>query len=179
MPAFASFVSPGPTTDANGQSCVDSASVYDSSLFGCNEGDQEVTFSVSHVSGDNLLLAAPVLFPNGTLSFCIVPDSCGEAECSALFSVVLSDDGDSEAGGSNRSEAVSFRLFVEAVNTPPSFDLTSSVVEVYEDSGLQVRDGFAFNISSGPPSESAQQLTFFVSNDASLFSEVPSISTDG
>ncbi|MBT7580401.1 MAG: hypothetical protein HN633_16675, partial [Candidatus Marinimicrobia bacterium] len=85
-------------------------------------------------------------------------------------------------GGANQSEDQTFNINVTSINDAPSFT-TGSDEDVLEDSGLlnahTVTD-WATSISSGPPDESGQTLSFNVSNDNnSLFSVQPAIDPTG
>jgi hypothetical protein len=66
-----------------------------------------------------------------------------------------------------------------AVNTAPSFTKGPDQT-VLEDAGEQRVDGWVQELSRGPEGESGQQLTFLVTSDnESLFSVLPAISSDG
>jgi CSLREA domain-containing protein len=84
----------------------------------------------------------------------------------------------------NRSGGVSssktFSVTVNSVNDAPSFTKGADRT-VNENDGAQTVNGWATNISPGAPNESAQALTFQITNNsnASLFSAGPAISPSG
>jgi CSLREA domain-containing protein/uncharacterized repeat protein (TIGR01451 family) len=83
-----------------------------------------------------------------------------------------------DANGGNANATVT--ITVTAVNDPPSFTKGADQT-VLEDAGPQTVTNWATNISAGPPDESAQTLTFNVTNNtnASLFSAQPAIDSAG
>jgi hypothetical protein len=90
----------------------------------------------------------------------------------ALITITVTD-----SQGASASE--SFILKVNPVNDPPSF-LAGPNQSLLEDAGPQVVSNWATAISAGPADEAGQGLSFFVSNDNStLFSEQPSVTSDG
>lgn len=65
------------------------------------------------------------------------------------------------------------------VNQAPSFTKGANLT-VSQGAGLQTVNGWATNISPGPPGEAGQQLTFLISVDkTNLFSQQPAISSTG
>jgi hypothetical protein len=70
---------------------------------------------------------------------------------------------------------------VSAVNDAPSFDLPANPNQtVDEDAGAQTVSGFATNVLAGAADESAQVVSFAVTNDNNaLFSNQPAISPSG
>ena len=93
----------------------------------------------------------------------------------------------------NGSETITFRatdpgpafdedaavFTVTAVNDPPSFNSGGNQI-VSEDAGLQTVNGWATSINAGPANESAQILTFNVTNNNNgLFSVQPAINSSG
>lgn len=88
------------------------------------------------------------------------------------FSLVAND-------GTTDSVAATVTITVTAVNDAPSFTKGADQ-SVAEDSGAKTVAGFATGISPGPADESAQAVSFAVTNDNNaLFSAQPSISPDG
>src|SRR4029079_18341060 len=73
-----------------------------------------------------------------------------------------------------------FTITVNPVNDAPSF-IKGADQTVNEDAGAQTVNTWATNLSAGPPNESAQSLTFLITNNsnAALFSVQPSVSSDG
>ena len=77
--------------------------------------------------------------------------------------------------GTVDSDAATVSVSVDTLNDAPGFDLGADQT-VVNTAGDQTVSGFAANISAGPSDESAQTLTFTVTNDDnSLFSVQPDI----
>ncbi|MCX8155763.1 MAG: FG-GAP-like repeat-containing protein [Verrucomicrobiae bacterium] len=69
---------------------------------------------------------------------------------------------------------------VADVNDPPTFDITTNLIVVAEDSPLLTFYGFAYNISVGPPNEAGQIYRFITSNNNSgLFISQPTVRSSG
>jgi hypothetical protein len=139
-----------------------------------NETTQMLTFIVTN-NNPGLFAAQPALSSNGTLSYTPAANSNG----STLVTVELRDDGGTVRGGQDTSPPQTFRITVNAVNDPPSFtkgaDLTTA-----EDSGPHTIVAWASNIRAGPPNETAQTLTFLVTNDnGALFAVEPALGNSG
>ena len=106
-------------------------------------------------SGDDFLIYTPSADFNG----------------SDNFSYTISDGTD--------TATANVTLQVLAVNDAPRFTIGANQT-VSQTAGSQVLAGFVTNISAGPPDESAQTLTFFVSaNSPAAFAAQPTISLDG
>ena len=141
---------------------------------GPREGGQSVTFSVSN---DNAALfsAPPQIQPNGTLTYTPAAGATGLA----TVTVRAVDDGGTSGGGTDTSAPQTFTIEVTAVNNAPSFTAGADQ-SVLEDSGAQTVAGWATGISPGPASESAQAVTFSVSNSSpALFSAQPQVQPGG
>ena len=90
----------------------------------------------------------------------------------------LEDDGENGGffGDSSVSDAYTLTINSVEINDAPSFTAGADQTAI-EDSGSHVIANWATLISAGPSNESAQTLSFEVSNDnAALFEEGPSIS---
>ncbi|HEX8619611.1 MAG TPA: Ig-like domain-containing protein, partial [Thermoanaerobaculia bacterium] len=121
-----------------------------------------------------LFSVQPSIAPNGTLTYTPAANANG----SAVVTVTLTDDGGTANGGVNTSATQSFTITVSAVNDDPSFTGGGDVT-VLEDSGAYSA-AWATSISAGPADESAQTVSFNVSNDNSaLFASQPAISASG
>jgi hypothetical protein len=102
----------------------------------------------------------------------------GNANGSATVTVAIKDDGGTSDGGVDQSDGQTFTITVTPVNDAPSF--AGSNQTALEDSGAQTVTGWAMVLSAGPADESAQTLSFGVSNDNNtLFSTQPAVSTGG
>lgn len=84
------------------------------------------------------------------------------------------------ANGASGSASSTFTLTINPVNDAPSFTKGPDQ-SVNENSGGQIVNNWATNISSGPADESGQTLTFQVTGNtnAPLFSTAPAISANG
>ena len=81
--------------------------------------------------------------------------------------------------GNARAAAATVNLTVTAVNDPPSFTKGADQSGL-ANAGAQTVTGWATAISAGPADESAQTLTFHVSNNnSSLFSVPPAVAANG
>ncbi len=139
-----------------------------------DESGQALTFIVSN---DNhaLFSIEPDVAANGTLTYTVAANTQG----SANVTVVLQDNGGTANGGADSSALQTFTITVMAVNSAPAFTKGADQT-VREDDGAQSVPGWATAISAGPPDESAQLVTFYVSNNnVALFSAQPSIAANG
>ena len=138
------------------------------------EATQAVTFTVGN-DNSGLFSVAPAVAPDGTLTFTPAPDANG----SATVTVTAHDDGGTANGGSDTSAPRTFTLTVDPVNDAPSFSKgpNQGGVSLF---GPQTVSGWATAISAGPSNESAQTVTFVVSNDnPGLFTAQPAIAPNG
>lgn len=142
-----------------------------------NESSQSALgWSVSNLtqtSGNLTFTTAPVVDTAGNLFYEPAPDTNG----TATFQLTVQDNG----GGSDTSAlAGPFTITVTAVNDVPSFSAGPTVTVPWA-SGAQSIAGWATGISAGPTDESAQVLTFTVTNNsnAALFSAQPAVSGAG
>jgi hypothetical protein len=79
---------------------------------------QKVTFTVT--GGSVLFAELPTIDENGTLAFSLEPNMCGNA----TFKVHLRDNGGTERGGVDVSQATTFGINVACVNDPPVFSIS-------------------------------------------------------
>jgi HD domain-containing protein/Big-like domain-containing protein len=141
-----------------------------------DESRQDVAFVVTN--GRRALFTSggqPRIAPDGTLMY----TQAANANGSATVTVRAKDDGGTSDGGEDTSPARTFTITVAPVNDPPSFTAGADQV-VPEDSGVQTIAAWATDISPGPTDESAQGVTFLVSNDnAGLFGTQPAVAPNG
>ncbi|MFM8381253.1 MAG: tandem-95 repeat protein, partial [Actinomycetota bacterium] len=131
-----------------------------------DESAQTVSFTVTATT-TSLFSVQPAVNAAGDLTFTPAPNANG----STSVSVTAVDS----AGAS--SAAQTFTLAITAVNDPPSFTGVATVT-VTEDSGSYAA-AWASSIAPGPADESGT-VTFATSGyDATLFSSVPAIATNG
>jgi CSLREA domain-containing protein len=143
---------------------------------GADESGQTLTFQVTGNTNASLFSAGPAIAADGTLSYTPAPDANG----SATITINLKDNGGTTNGGVDTSASQSFTITVNSVNDPPSFTRGADQT-VNEDAGAQTVTNWATGISAGPANESAQTVTFQVTNNtnATLFSAAPAISQTG
>ncbi len=136
-----------------------------------DEAGQTLTFSVT---GPDLSMFSqiPSVDPtSGDLTYQAAPNANG----SANFVVILSDDGGTANGGDDTSNSQLGVVTVTAVNDEPSFTAGADEL-ILEDAGLQTVSGWATGMSAGPADESSQSLTFTVTTDnPALFSQAPAV----
>ena len=139
-----------------------------------DESGEALDFIVTN-SNNSLFSIQPVINSNGFLSFTPAVNANG----SATVTVKLHDDGGTANEGVDTSAVQTFTITVNPINDAPSF--TKGVDQsVLEDCGAQTVNAWATSISKGADNESAQTLTFTVSNDNSgLFSAQPAVSATG
>ncbi|MBC8193998.1 MAG: Ig-like domain-containing protein, partial [FCB group bacterium] len=140
-----------------------------------DESGQTVEYSLSPSS----VTFANVSINSGTGEVTVT--AVGDSSGNESFTITANDGGGTANGGVETSTQT-FSLTVNSVNDEPSF-IAGSNEEILEDSGLDLFHevtGWATNISSGPPDESGQNMTFGVINYSNeLFSIQPFIYPDG
>ena len=167
-----SFTGGGDVT-VNEDSGAYSAAWASSISAGPGESGQNVTFIVTN-SNNALFAAQPAVSSSGVLTFTPAANANG----SAMVTVTLKDDGGTANGGDDTSAPQTFTIYVNAVNDAPSFTGGGDVT-VLEDSG-SYSAAWASAISAGPSNESAQTVSFNVSNNNNgLFSAQPAIDPNG
>ena len=124
-----------------------------------DESGQTLDFIVTN-DNNALFSMQPAIDGNGTLTYTPAANANG----SATVTVRLQDNGGTANGGVDTSAAQTFTITVTPVNDAPSFTKGADQT-VLEDAGAQTVAGWATAISAGPANESAQTLTFTVSND--------------
>jgi len=138
------------------------------------EASQNLSF-IFNESQKSLFSQGPVIDAKGTLIFTLANNVNGSAE----FNVKLIDDGGVENYGINESLEKKFTISIIPVNDKPSFTKGEDI-EVFEDCGPQIFNGWAKDIISGPPDELGQNISFFVStSNDNLFEQKPEISQNG
>jgi hypothetical protein len=139
-----------------------------------DEASQSVTFTTSN-SNNALFSVQPSVDASGNLTFTVAPDAFG----TATVSVTAHDDGGTANGGVDTSAAQTFILTITAVNDAPSFTKGPDV-SASSDAGAQSYVNWATSISAGPANESAQTVSFLVSNDNNAaFTAQPSVTSSG
>eukprot|EP00163_Fabomonas_tropica_P022362 TRINITY_DN38_c0_g1_i4.p1 TRINITY_DN38_c0_g1~~TRINITY_DN38_c0_g1_i4.p1 ORF type:complete len:2471 (-),score=568.38 TRINITY_DN38_c0_g1_i4:534-7946(-) len=94
---------------------------------------------------------------------------------SSTVTLSLSDNG----GGSDTSATTTFTITVNSVNDPPTFTKGTNQGATTS-TGVQTVTNWATSISPGPSDESAQTVSFTVTNDnAAIFNTPPAISPSG
>jgi len=139
-----------------------------------NESSQVLSFTVTN-DNNTLFSVQPAISPTGTLTYTLAANANGVAN----VDVVLEDDGGTANGGNDTFTTQTFTISVTAVNDAPSF-VKGADQNISEGAGAQSIAGWATAISAGPSNESAQTLSFGVTNNNnSLFSVQPAINAAG
>jgi gliding motility-associated-like protein len=139
-----------------------------------DESGQSLSFLVTN-DNNTLFSVQPAIDASGTLTFTPASDVWGEV----TVTVALQDDGGTANGGVDESAATTFTLSIQPSNKAPGFTKGADIV-VNEDAPAQSVAAWATNLSAGLASESAQSLSFLVSNDnQALFSAQPAINASG
>jgi large repetitive protein len=139
-----------------------------------NESSQTISFLVS-ADNTGLFSVQPAVASNGKLTYTLAPNANGTAN----VTVTAKDDGGTANGGIDTSPPQTFTVSVGAVNDAPSFTAgpDQTVVSL---AGAQTVPGWATNIVPGPADESAQNVTFTVTNDnPGLFAAQPAVAPNG
>jgi len=148
--------------DAGAQTITDWATAISA---GPNETGQRVTFEATNDNNDLFASGGqPSVAPDGTLTYTPAENANGTAR----VVVKLRDDGDTANGGADTSAEQSFTIAVDSANDAPGFRKGDNQT-VNEDSGAQVVNGWATDISAGSADESGQRLTFEATSDTNLF----------
>jgi hypothetical protein len=110
------------------------------------------------------------------LTFTSAPDANGMA----TVTVTLQDNGGTANSGVDTSIPQMFTITITAVNDPPSFTKGADQT-VLEDAGAQSVPTWATGISAGPANESAQTVSFHITNNTNpgLFSSGPAVASNG
>lgn len=137
------------------------------------ENAQVLTFTLTN-DNNALFKEQPTMTANGRLRYELVDNANGVA----TVSVTLKDNGGTANGGDDTSDTLTFTITVNPINDAPRFSVGANQT-VDEDSGPH-SVGWATGMSAGPADESAQTMSFTVSNDNNaLFAVQPSIAPDG
>ncbi|MCB9399654.1 MAG: tandem-95 repeat protein, partial [Acidobacteria bacterium] len=171
-PTFTLSADPTALEDGGPQSLVNFANPIAAGP--SDESSQSVSFMLSN-DNNSLFSVQPSLDSSGTLSFTAEVDANG----SAMVTVIAMDDGGTANGGIDTSASQTFNLTITPVNDVPSF-VAGADVSGFEDDGLQTLTAWATAISTGPPNESSQSVSFILSNNnVSLFAQQPAINSSG
>jgi hypothetical protein len=171
-PSFTASSPSAVNEDAGAQSLVGWAT---GSVGPPSESAQTLTYTVSNVSNAALFASGPSINASGTLTFTPAANAFG----SSTFDVLVQDDGGTANGGDDTSATQTFTITVNSVNDEPSFTAGGNAT-VLEDSGVFNAAPWATALSAGPTNESAQTLSFVVTNDNNaLFSAQPAVDASG
>eukprot|EP01064_Diplonema_japonicum_P038098 TRINITY_DN911_c1_g5_i1.p1 TRINITY_DN911_c1_g5~~TRINITY_DN911_c1_g5_i1.p1 ORF type:complete len:1556 (+),score=389.09 TRINITY_DN911_c1_g5_i1:42-4709(+) len=90
--------------------------------------------------------------------------------------ITIRDDGGTGPPHCDKGEAVDLSITCVAHNRPPSFEIPTPQVDVWENHGAAVIERHATNINKGSPLEGWQTLTFVLTGyDQSMFTTLPAI----
>jgi hypothetical protein len=171
-PSFALGTSPVVNEDAPAQSVPGFAAAAPGG--GADEAAQTFTYTVTN-DNNALFAAQPTIDAAGRLSYTVTPDASGIAN----VSVLVTDSGGTANGGLDTTGIQNFTITVNAVNDAPSVAFGAGPV-VDEDAAAQSVPGFATASPGGGVDETAQTVTYTVTNDNNaLFSAQPTIDATG
>jgi hypothetical protein len=142
----------------------------------CTVGDAETAAaSLTLTAGSSDLALVPlanIVFGGSGANRTIIITPAANQAGTATITIAVSD-----ADGGSASDT--FVLTVTTMNDAPSFTIGANQT-VAEDSGPSSVSGWATGISAGPSDESAQTVSFLVTNsDNTLFSVQPTVSATG
>jgi hypothetical protein len=141
-----------------------------------DESAQSVIFEVTNNTNPSLFSSAPAVSATGVLNYTPAANANG----TATITLKINDNGGTANGGVDASTTQTFVINVTSVNDAPSF--TKGVDQItFEDIGAKSITGWASAISAGPADESAQILSFVVTDNTnpSLFAYGPNVSVTG
>ena len=140
-----------------------------------DESAQTVSFNTLN-NNNPLFSVQPSVASNGTLTYTPAPNAFG----TAIVTVSAQDNGGTANGGDDTSDGQTFTITINAVNDAPSFTKGADQT-VAEDAGAQTVPTWATAISAGPANESAQVLTFVITDNSNpgLFSGGPAVAANG
>jgi len=142
---------------------------------GSDESGQALHFELS-ADNTGLFSVQPAISADGTLTYTPAANAAG----SAVVQVSLYDDGDTANGGSN-VQTQTFNIVLNGINDAPAFTKGADIT-VLEDAAEQSISDWATGITpGGGVDESAQALTFNVTNNTNpaLFSSQPAVTAAG
>ena len=122
-----------------------------------------------------LFALQPAVSVNGRLTFSPATHAFG----ACLVNIYLKNNDPSASANNRMSITRQFMITILPVNDAPSCT-PGSDPQTYEDAAYQVIPGWVTQIRSGPDNEKDQQVQFILeTNHADLFSQGPTISSDG
>ncbi|MGB0758092.1 MAG: choice-of-anchor Q domain-containing protein [Rubripirellula sp.] len=142
-PSFTASAPPTISEDAGTQTVAGFISSFDAGA-GESAFQSVLAYHVSNISYPGMFAALPSVTNEGELTYEIAPNVFGEA----TFDLAVQDNGGTDGGGVDTSNAQTFTITVEGVNDAPMFSIGGSV-DVLEDSGAQTFAGFATGFSPG------------------------------
>ncbi len=141
-----------------------------------NETNQHVSLFLKSISNPELFSVYPAVSSDGTLTFTLSGTNTG----TSVVSVYAMDDGGTLDGGVDTSLPQSFSITVLPVNRPPTFDLISTNISVFENFGITIAPNWATNLVGNPGGGGGVAHFITVSNSfPDLFLVLPQISTNG
>ncbi len=171
VPSFTVGPNQSVLEDAGAQSVVGWATAL--SAGPPSESSQTLSFNVTN-DNNGLFSTQPAVDSSGNLSYTPAANANG----TATVTLNIMDNGGTANGGVDTSANQTFTITVTAVNDAPSF-ISGGNITLLEDAAA-FNAPWATGLSTGPIDESAQTLTFSVSNDNNgLFSSQPSIDNTG
>lgn len=136
-----------------------------------SDADDAITnVTVTAVSSDTNILAADITGTDTNRTLTLTPAT--NAFGTVTVTLVANDGTETTTN--------EFEFEITSVNDAPLFTLSTNLVTIAEDSGLQSIASFLTGIASGPANESAETNDFTVSTtNTAFFATQPAISTNG
>lgn len=139
------------------------------------EPAQPVRFEVTN-KDSTLFAVQPSIDAAGTLTFQPAQGAFGIT----TVTVLAYDDGGTDEGGEDTSEAIDFLITLHQVNDAPVFEIQSGSVVIGPYAGAVTLANWACHIGPGSQFEVGQAFAFIVTNNSpALFSAQPAIGPDG
>jgi large repetitive protein len=172
IPSFAAGSDKSVPEDAGAQSVTGWATAI--SPGPPNESGQALTFDAV-TDNPGLFAVQPAVTAAGKLTYTPAANANGVA----TVTVHVHDDGGTANGGIDEAPTQTFTVTVVAVNDAPSFSAGPDQVVISLLGNVTV-PGWASSISTGPANESAQSVSFVVTNDnPGLFAGQPDVDPSG
>ncbi|HVX62800.1 MAG TPA: Ig-like domain-containing protein, partial [Pirellulales bacterium] len=170
-----SFAIAGPQQAFENSGAVVAAGFVSNTVAGpAGETNEVLTATVSN-DNNALFASQPAIdLSTGALMYTPAAGATGVAN----VTITLHNNGGTAGGGAD-SSSQTFTITINPVNQAPSFTEGPNET-VNENAGAQTVNGWATNLSAGPPNESGQTLNFIVTSDNSaLFAAQPAIDASG
>jgi hypothetical protein len=96
-----------------------------------------------------------------------------------VLNITAHDDGGTANGGGDTSPVQALRVSILFVNSPPTFNIVQTMVQVEEDSSYSASSPFVTNITTDSSVAEPQNITFSVIGTSDIFIHGPTIDSSG